>query len=56
MEFNVKPVIVPQRPLFSQGQTLKLAISPTQVSLMRDGNPPAADTPGSLPIRYQQPM
>jgi hypothetical protein len=44
-------------PANSQGAILKVAIQPITVSLdKRRPRGEATDTPGSLPIRYQQPM
>lgn len=46
-----------KKPLNSQGAILKVALEPVTVSLMKERKKgEAADTPGSLPIRYQQPM
>lgn len=55
--YKQQPPKKPQyTPLNSQGRVLKVAIQPITISLMPDKRQEATDTPGSLPIRYQQPM
>ncbi len=50
-----QPMQIPKRPVGNPGRTLKVALEPIQISLMK-GNTPATDTPGVIPVRYAKPM
>jgi len=50
-----QPMNIPKRPVGNPGATLRVALQPIQISLVK-GQPPATDTPATLPIRYAQPM
>ncbi len=54
--YKQQPAKMDKCPLNTQGAILKEVVKPINISLEGIKYFPATDTPGSLPIRYQQPM